>query len=67
MKFIQNSINKQQEAVTKKEALKMFSLSCNICCTRGIQIQCEQCPIKAAHELTMSVLDDIEKEVKINN
>lgn len=62
MKFITFSIEKQQQSDTIQESNRMFNISCNICCNRGLHIDCEKCPIKAAHSMTIAILSEKEKE-----
>lgn len=64
-KFETIGVSMQYDACSKANASKKFKQSCNVCCSHGIQLQCDHCAIKAAHELTMAILSDIERE-KIN-
>lgn len=61
MKFIQRSCQFQEESISKEEAQKNFSISCDVCSNKGINIICEKCPIKRTHQLVMSVFADIEQ------
>lgn len=59
-KFVQMSINHQNSASTAKDAVKAFEQSCNICSSRGIKLDCDRCPIKSYHDITVSALLDSE-------
>lgn len=60
-KFVQLSKIHQDMAATPKEATEAFAMSCNICCTRGINMTCERCEVKAYHDLVMAVFDDLKE------
>ena len=64
MKFIEMAIHYQNIASTKKEAVKNFERSCTICCNRGLHLDCDRCPISTVHNMTIAVLDDINKSKK---
>jgi len=66
-KFIQKSKELQNQAATPQEAVKFFDMSCQICCNRGINMDCDKCPIRYHHELVMAAFDDIQeyKQYKI--
>jgi len=64
-KFIQTSINLQTTAATKEEAQKNFKTSCTICCSRGIKMDCDRCPVKTHHELVAAVFDDLREYDKM--
>ena len=66
-KFIEIGIQYQQNSSTKEEANKMFLRSCNICCNRGLHIDCDKCEIAAVHELTIAILDDLHQNELICN
>ena len=58
-KFIQTAINLQDASNTKEEAKRKLSISCNICSSRGIKLDCDRCPVKAHHDLLIAVFDDL--------
>ena len=58
IKFEQVGINLQNECETIKEAESKFARSCEICCNRGLHIECDRCLIAAAHKLTVSALSE---------
>ena len=51
-KFEQRGVELQQEACSSQDADRKFSYSCNVCCTRGLRIECDRCAIRATHDLT---------------
>ena len=61
MKFIEMAIHYQNIASTKEEAVRNFERSCTICCNRGLHLDCDRCPISTVHNMTIAVLDDINK------
>ena len=62
-KFEQVGINFQYDANTKEQAIKSFNISCNICCCKGMRIDCDRCAIAEAHSLIMASFDT-RKETK---
>ena len=61
IKFEQIGVNLQNESTSKLEAQSKFSRSCEICCNRGIHLECERCAIAVAHKLTVSAIESKEK------
>lgn len=59
-KFIEIGIQYQQNSISKEEANKMFLQSCNICCNRGLHLDCDRCQIAMVHNMTIAVLDELE-------
>lgn len=55
-KFEQIGVNLQNESDSVKEAQGKFSRSCEICCNRGLHIDCNRCAIAIAHKLTIAAL-----------
>ena len=53
-KFEQVGVNMQYEALTKEIAQKKFSRSCDCCCNKGMQINCDRCQIATAHQLVIA-------------
>ena len=64
-KFEQIGINIQYTATSKEDALKKFSYSCNLCCHKGMHIDCDQCAISAVHNQLIAIFED--KEVSNND
>ena len=63
IKFEQIGVNFQYEAESKGKANSAFKQSCNICCNKGIHLDCDKCAIAVAHSLVIAAFDDIEREV----
>lgn len=43
--------------------INSFNISCNICCCKGMRIDCDRCAISEAHSLVMACFD-ARKETK---
>lgn len=61
IKFEQVGVNLQNESETVKEAQSKFARSCDICCNRGLHIDCDRCFIAASHKLTVAALMELEE------
>ena len=64
-KFEQIGINIQLSATSKEDALKKFNHSCNLCCYKGMHIDCDHCAIAVTHNQLIAIFDD--KEVQHNH
>lgn len=49
----------QLNARSIHEANKRFEVSCEICSTRGIRVECDSCAIRFAHEGVVANMKDI--------
>lgn len=49
-KFIENGVERQNRARNANHAKWCFGYSCELCCSRGLQLKCENCPIQQAHK-----------------
>lgn len=58
-KFEQIGVEKQRMAFDKEDALKSFSVSCNVCCTRGMFLKCDRCAINHAHQEVIACFEDL--------
>lgn len=56
-KFEQVGINYQYAAATKEMANKSFAHSCNVCCNKGIRLDCDRCAISQCHNLVVAYFD----------
>ena len=65
-KFEQIGINRLYDAINKEEAIKTFSRSCEICCTKGVHIQCDHCAIAATYNMIIAYFDDVEASKRGN-
>lgn len=59
-KFEQIGINIQMESVSKADAIKKFNHSCNICCCKGMKIDCDRCAIAVTHHQIVAIFEDKE-------
>ena len=57
-KFEQVGINHQYDAGSKDDAIKAFKHSCNVCCNRGMHIQCDKCGIACVHNLVVATFEE---------
>lgn len=55
-KFEEIGVEIQEEAFSKRVATSAFRHSCELCCLRGIHIDCEHCAIAGAHYAAMERL-----------
>ncbi len=65
MSFIYVAMERQMNAPTKAEADKAFAFSCNICTNRGINRNCETCPIKLKHDFVLDcfrLVDEVKND-----
>jgi len=65
-RFEEVGVNRQVCAETRAQAERSFAMSCDICCNRGLRIECDRCAIQAAHERMMKVLDDVAPRIRID-
>ena len=61
-KFEQVGINIQYDSATKEDAQKRFSRSCECCCTKGLQIECDRCAIVTVHQLVLASFENQKEE-----
>ena len=59
-KFEQIGINIQHSAISKEDALKKFSYSCDLCCHKGMRINCDRCAIAVVHSQLIAIFEDKE-------
>lgn len=52
-KFENVGASLQWNARNAWQAKKLFEHSCELCCLRGLRIECERCHIQAAHNYVM--------------
>lgn len=55
-KFETVGTEKQYESASKYEADRNFRISCNICCSHGMHLECDKCAIEVAHSLVIASL-----------
>lgn len=61
-KFEQIGVNYQYDAMSIQDANKSFEHSCNCCCNKGVNIDCDKCAIAQAHSLVVAIFNDISKK-----
>ena len=62
-KFEQRGVGLQVESGSKREAERKFGYSCDVCCSRGLRLECDRCAIKATHDLTIAYFATRERMV----
>jgi hypothetical protein len=62
--FEEKGIEIQERAYSKEWAIKQFENSCNICCIRGIKLNCKECSIQTMHELILASIETVEANRK---
>ena len=58
-KFETIGIARQHESDSKRDALKAFKHSCDVCCNRGMRIDCDRCAIAHVHREVVAFFDDL--------
>lgn len=58
-KFEQVGVNMQYESATKEMAQRKFSRSCECCCNKGLQINCDRCAIATVNQLVMASFETL--------
>ena len=66
-RFQQVGVWLQAGAGSKAQAQKRFVDSCLKCCYRGMQSDCDNCPIAAKHEEVLGIFDAIIGDRKERN
>lgn len=59
--FFDKGVELQLNSRTETECNKNMEISCSICCSRGYNVKCDQCPIASAHEQQKSAILDARK------
>lgn len=57
-KFEQIGVERQLESDSKREALRNFRHSCEVCCYRGIHLNCDKCSIAFVHSEVVACFDE---------
>ena len=60
-KFEQVGINHLMDSNCKEEANKTFKLSCDLCCNRGMHINCDRCAIAFNHSMIIAFFEESAK------
>lgn len=56
--FESKGVEFQMSANTIEQADRMFNYSCQICCNRGLRIDCDRCAICCVHDQVCAAMDD---------
>lgn len=59
-KFEQIGVLIQRESFSKEDSIRRFNISCDICCYRGMQIDCDRCAIAVAHKQIIAFFEERE-------
>lgn len=59
-RFEQIGVERQRSCDSKAEAIRVFEKSCDICCGKGMRIECDRCSISYAHSLVVAYFDEQE-------
>jgi len=65
-KFEQIGVERQLESDSKKEALRSFRHSCEVCCYKGIHLNCDRCSISFVHSEVIAYFDEHEKRQNLS-
>lgn len=58
-RFEERGIEIQKDSRSEFDCKRRMQTSCDICSTRGMQIECKRCAIREFHELMLSVYHDV--------
>ena len=56
-KFETIGVEFQNSAPCREVADKRFKISCDLCCRKGLHIECERCAIASAHALVLAAFE----------
>ena len=57
-KFETIGVNRQFDAINVEEANKAFAHSCEVCCKKGMHIECDKCHIAYTNTLICAYFND---------
>lgn len=60
-KFETVGVNRQFDAINVEEANKAFAHSCEVCCKKGMRIECDKCHIAYTNTLICAYFNDNNK------
>lgn len=61
-KFETIGVGYQYDARDISEANKAFKYSCDCCCNKGMQIECNKCAIAQAHSMVCACFNDLSQK-----
>ena len=59
-RFEEIGVEIQYGATSKRKAQGSFRHSCDVCCNRGIHIDCDRCAIARTHEIVIESFEALE-------
>lgn len=59
-RFEEIGVEIQYGATSKRKAQGSFRYSCNVCCNRGMHIDCDRCAIACAHKTVVESFEALE-------
>lgn len=68
-RFEEVGMNLQIQSDSKSQAERRFEYSCELCCKRGLRIDCDRCGINVIHQRMVKFFDGVapvSSEIKIN-
>ncbi len=57
-KFEQVGVQRQLDSDNKREAMRAFQHSCDVCCHKGMHINCDKCAIAHVNREVVAVFDE---------
>ena len=65
-RFEEIGVEIQYGATSKRKAQGSFRYSCNVCCNRGMHIDCDRCAIACAHKTVVESFEALEALAKVH-
>ena len=59
-RFEEICVEIQYGATSKRKAQGSFRYSCDVCCNRGMHIECDRCAIACAHKAVVESFEALE-------
>lgn len=60
-RFEEIGVEIQYGATSKRKAQGSFRYSCDVCCSRGMHIDCDRCAIACAHKSVIESFEALER------
>lgn len=55
--FESRGVELQQSSMSRSQSEKRFEYSCDLCCKRGLRIECDRCAIHVVHSQIQKMMD----------
>lgn len=65
-RFEEIGVEIQYSSTSKRKAQRSFRYSCNVCCNRGMHIDCDRCAIAYAHKTVVESFEALEALAKVH-